>query len=69
KCSYHSSSKKPFSTANGDHHRKPQLDTMQRSVDCGEPSLSGYICVTAPAFMTQGTLRKRGCKDVKSQNT
>lgn len=30
KCSYHSSSKKHLITANGDHQRKPQLDTVQR---------------------------------------
>lgn len=33
----------------------PQLRTMQRSMARREPSHSGYIYVTAPAFMTQGT--------------
>lgn len=33
-CSGHPSPKKRF-TANGDHHRKPQLDTMQREGNVG----------------------------------
>lgn len=35
-------------TANGDHQRKQELDTMQRSLDCGEFSLNGSISVIAP---------------------
>lgn len=34
KCRYHLSSKKPLFLANGDNHRKPQMDTMQRATDC-----------------------------------
>jgi hypothetical protein len=41
KWNYYSSSEKLFFTANG----KPQLETMERSKDCGVPS---YIIVLAP---------------------
>lgn len=34
-------------TANGDHQRKQELDTMQRSLDCGEFSLNGSVSVIA----------------------
>lgn len=43
KCSHHLSSKKPLFLANGDNHRKPQLDTMQRAADC---SSSTDTCVS-----------------------
>lgn len=35
----------------------------------GKPSLSRYICNTAPASMAQGISQKRGQKGCKSQNT
>lgn len=41
-CSYHPSSKGILFTVNRDHPRKPQLDTLQRSTDHGEPSPRGY---------------------------
>lgn len=37
KYSYHPSSKALFFTADGNNHRKPQLGTMQRPTDHGEP--------------------------------
>lgn len=40
---------------NGGHYSKPQLDIMQRSTDCGEPSLSVHIYIKAPASRAQGT--------------
>lgn len=69
KGSFHPSSKKLLFTENGDHDRKPQKDTMQRSADPGELSPNGYISITAPAFMASEMLRKRGWKDCKSHNT
>lgn len=39
KCSHYSWSKKIFCKANGDHHRKSQLNAMQRWTDHGEPAL------------------------------
>ncbi|KAL6071557.1 hypothetical protein STEG23_024528, partial [Scotinomys teguina] len=58
KCNSHPLSKKPLFTADGEHHRKPQLDTRQRSTDCEEPSSNGYIYITTPTSMDQGTLKK-----------
>jgi hypothetical protein len=46
KSNCYSSSKKPLFTENGDHHRKPQLNTRQRSTYRGEPSLI-YITPTS----------------------
>lgn len=37
-------------------------------VDHGEPSFSGYIFITVPASMAQGTPQKMRWKDCKSQN-
>lgn len=68
KCSFHPSSKKLLLTENGDHDRKPQKDTMQRSADPGELSPNGYISITAPAFMASEMLRKNGWKDCKGHN-
>jgi hypothetical protein len=42
---------------------------MQRSIDHGDPSPYTYIYLTIPTHITQGTLRKRGWRDFKSQNT
>lgn len=69
KGSFHPSSKKLLLTKNGDHDRKPQKDTMQRSADPEKLSHNGYISVTAPAFMASEKLRKRRWKDCKSHNT
>lgn len=52
--------KKLHSIANGEHYRKPQLNTIQTPKGCGKPSLSRDICNTFPTSMAQGTLRKRG---------
>ena len=43
---------------NGDHWRKSQTDEMHSSVDHEEPSLHGYIGITAPKSMTQENLQK-----------
>lgn len=37
---YQPSSNKPLLAANGGNHRQPQLDTIQKSMDCEEPSPS-----------------------------
>lgn len=47
--SCHSLSKRPMFTANGDYHRKPQVDTMQKSMYQGEPSHRENIYFTVPA--------------------
>ena len=57
------------STENGDDHRKPQLDTMQRSIDCGKARPRGYICSTGLASKSQGTSQKIGQETFKSQST
>lgn len=49
---------KLFFTANGDHHNKSQLDTMQRSKNQDELSLSGYVHITAAVSTAQGTSQK-----------
>jgi hypothetical protein len=43
KCSYHPSSKRLLPTENRYLHRKPQLDSVKRSVDGGEPGPRRYI--------------------------
>lgn len=53
--------------ANGEHHRKPQLDSMQRLGHHREPSANRYIYTTAPAFTEQGPSWKTGKTDSKSQ--
>jgi hypothetical protein len=45
--------------ANGDHYRKPQLGTMQRTTIDGHPTFNGYIYIIVPEVMAQGTLPKR----------
>lgn len=55
KCSYQPLSK-PLFTANGDHHKKSQPDTIQKSTDRGEPSPSGYIYFIAPLCMSWGNI-------------
>ncbi|KAL6035994.1 hypothetical protein STEG23_014541 [Scotinomys teguina] len=55
--------------ASGDHHRKPRLVTMQRFMDNGESSPSGYIYKTDPKVMTQKTSQKMGQKVYKNQNS
>jgi hypothetical protein len=62
KCGHQSLSKKSLFIASGDHHRKPQLDTMQKPTNGGESSLNGPIYITALASMAQGTLEKNGWK-------
>lgn len=59
------SSKEPLFIVNGDHHRNPQLDTIQSLEECGGPN--GYICVTALAPTTQGITWKREQKNCRSQ--
>lgn len=49
---------KLFFTANGDHHSKSQLNTMQRSKDQDELSPSGYIHITVAVCTAQGTPQK-----------
>lgn len=51
KCSYHSSSEKPLFISYRDYPRKPQLNTMQRSMDCRKfspkrihPQHNSFIC-------------------------
>lgn len=61
----HTSFKRPLCRGNGGHYRKPQLDTMQRSKDYGDPSPSRYICSIAPSSMPQGRSCNRGGKTVK----
>lgn len=51
-----------LSKTNGDHHRKAQLDTRQRSRDQKEPGPNRYSYITAPPCMAQKTPQK-------SQNT
>lgn len=45
--SYHPSLKKPFFVVNGDHHKNPQLDTVQGSTDWREPSSKVHLYCTA----------------------
>jgi hypothetical protein len=52
--------KKLLLIRNGNHHRKPELEAMQRSMDHEEFSLSGYIYSTGSISMAQETSRKRG---------
>lgn len=46
-------------TANGDCHRKLQLDSMQRLTGHEDLSHSGYIYITAPASMAPGASWRR----------
>jgi hypothetical protein len=48
---------------------KTQLDTIQRTFDCEEPSPNGYTYNTTPMLKAQGILWKRQKKDDKSQKT
>lgn len=54
--------KKPLFIENRGHI-KPQLDTIQRSTDCTESNLNGFI--TVPASLAQGTWWKKEKKDLR----
>ena len=58
KCCYRPSSKEPVFTANGNHHGKPQLDTVQRWADCEEPSTDGYPYISGKSSEEPGRGRK-----------
>ena len=58
-----------LSIANGGYHRNPQLDTMQRWMDCGKLSPNEYVYIIVPASLAQGMLWKRCQDDCKCQNT
>ena len=45
--------------ANGGHHRKSQLDSMQQSINCGKQSPRRYIHKTAPASVAKGPSQRR----------
>lgn len=49
---YQPSSEMPHFTANGHHHRKPQVGTIQRSSDCGD--LSHIFCVYSLGNIVKG---------------
>jgi hypothetical protein len=48
---------------------KPQLDSMQRSMDGKEHSPSRSICIPAPETVAQGTDWKRGTEKQYNQRT
>lgn len=48
--------------ANVDYKKKSQLDTMQKSTDCGEPSPSGYIYTTGSPINDSGTIAEEGAE-------
>lgn len=56
-------------TVNGDYHRKPELDIMQKLTDTGEHSPNGCIYITDPASIAQRPSWKRGRKNVKARTT
>lgn len=58
KYSNHLSLTRLFFTVNGDHSRKPQLDTVKRSKDHEESNLNRYNYNTAPASLPQGKGRR-----------
>lgn len=60
--SHHTSSQNLRFIGVGDDHRKPGVDTMQRSANQGQPKPNGYIYLTAPASMTQEALWRRDRK-------
>lgn len=62
KCSYYPSTKKILFTVDREHPRKPQLNTMQRSMDHGDLSPNRHNSITVPACMAQGTPWMRGIK-------
>lgn len=66
-CSFCHSSKMLLATANRSHYKKPQIDTMQRSMAYRNSSTCGYIGMTTPISMAQGTSAKER-KIFKSQN-
>lgn len=47
-----------LSKINGDHHRKPQVDTRRRSTDHKKPGPNRYSYITAPPSIAQGTSQK-----------
>lgn len=57
-CSFHPLSQNLLFAQNGDHHRKPKLDTMKRLTACGKLIFNAYIYNTASALMDWGTLQK-----------
>lgn len=65
KCSFHPSLKKLLFIANRGHHRKPEMDTMQRSKDSGRPDQ----IVTATSQSLHVWPSENGWKNCKSQNT
>lgn len=69
KCSCNPLSKEHFFAAGRNNHRKPPFYTIQRSMNCREPSLNEYICISVPVSMAQGPSRKRDQEDYKNQNT
>lgn len=66
--SFHHSSKIFLATVSRNHYRKPQVDTIQRSMAYGNPSPKGYISPTTPIFTFQGTSAKEGKGRLKSHN-
>ena len=52
--------------SNGDHHRKPKLDTIQKSMDRGDHNHSGNTCSKATASMAQEMWTEIRLKDCKS---
>lgn len=48
----------------GDHRRKPQMDSMKRSIDSLEHSPGGYIYITFMLSMPQETSEKNGQKNI-----
>lgn len=67
KCGYLSPSKNLLFTANGNRHRKLQLDKTQKSTYHGEYSPTEYLCISVPASMSHGTLQKKLQRYIKSQ--
>lgn len=53
--------------ANRDYHRKPQLNTTQRSTDHEELRPSGYLYSIVPTSVIQRTLVQRTQKECQSQ--
>lgn len=66
KLSSHTSSKKLFFTAYGEHNRKQQMAWTQRSIDHGVSSSNRYIYSITLPLKDQGTSWKRDEKDCKS---
>ena len=56
-------------TANRTYCRKPQINTIQKSMDRGDHNHSGNTCSKATASMAQETSQKMGRKHCKNQTT